>query len=102
MPKPKRNVDPAVLYEMRRDNVIEAIHYLTVKKREAPSAREVATVSGIPQGSIREILNRMRDEGFVTWNPELRGRQRRLIQLTPEARQRHTWRVTDQFGRRTL
>lgn len=68
------------LYKLNRDVVISAIDSLSRSAGKPPTMREVAERTGISVSTLHSYVNRMHDEGLVTWQP----RSHRSVRLTAQ------------------
>lgn len=68
------------LYKLNRDGVLVAISRLSQRMGKPPTLRELSDVTGLPVSTLHSYVNRMHDEGLVTWQP----RSHRSVRLTAE------------------
>lgn len=68
------------LYELNRDVVVIAIASLSRSSGKPPTLREVSERTGISVSTLHSYVNRMHDEGLVTWQP----RSHRSVRLTAQ------------------
>lgn len=70
------------LYPFKRDGILDAVSALTAAKGKAPSIREIAEVADVSLATLHSYLERMRDEGVITWTE----RHHRSLKVTPKPR----------------
>lgn len=58
--------------------VLQSIYNLTAHRRKAPTVREVADDTQISMGTLHSYLQRLSEEGLVSW----RQKRHRSLQLT--------------------
>lgn len=66
----------------KQQEVLDAIELLTLQKGFPPTTRELADHLGSWNSAIGRILQRLRDEGLVTWD---KGRARTLAVVDPSS-----------------
>lgn len=71
------------LYKLNRESVLVAISGLSKLGGTPPTLRELSDVTGLPVSTLHSYVNRMHDEGLVTWQP----RSHRSVRLTVEGQQ---------------
>lgn len=66
------------LYMFKRDGILDAIDTLTVAGGKAPSIREIADVADVSIATLHSYLQRMKEEGLISWT-ERHHRSLRLL-----------------------
>jgi DNA-binding IclR family transcriptional regulator len=65
------------MYHLNRESVLVAVAGLA-KHGTPPTLRELSDVTGLPISTLHSYVNRMHDEGLITWHP----RSHRSIRIT--------------------
>lgn len=69
------------LYLFKRDGILDAIRTITNATGQSPSVREIAEVADVSVATLHAYLQRMREEGVITWTEK----HHRSLQLTDQS-----------------